>query len=394
MSSTSRRSRGHLPKAVLALALTMAATGMGATSASAATVESGSLDWTLANTFMVSGMFNPASPAYNPTAPDTGGLSAYDATRNRTWLGHVTSNAFTTAQSANGTVAPLAPATGPTVNAASARGPMALNTFQFSGASGSYDEETGVGTIALTGGIEATSPADRQNFRITLVDPVLKLDGNSGKLYAHGVTGTEGGTSYDDSCVTVTASVPSTCEAPHACATTPDDCPVMNLDLSQATVTRKADGTRVIGPIAPAIARADWMGGYAVGAGPDRTPNTFGSFSIALDLEAASLPTGPVGPAGVAGPIGPVGPAGAAGAAGAEGKTIVSHTVIAYLAKAPFGKGSRKVRVLKKGKLVASGTVKGKTVRVKLVESAGKRLKGKYVLRVVGGKRQAVVRLG
>jgi hypothetical protein len=385
MSSTSRCNRGRFPKAVLALTLTMAATGMGATSASAATVESGSLDWTLANTFMVSGMFTVGSPAYNPTAPDTGGLVAYDATRNRTWLGHVTSNAFPSPQSANGTVTPLAPATGPTVNAASARGPMALNTFKFSGASGSYDEETGVGTIALTGGIEATSPADRQNFRITLVDPVLELDGNSGKLYAHGVTGTAGTISYDDTCVTVTASGPSTCEAPHACATTPDDCPVMTLDLSQATVSRKADGTRVIGPIAPAMARADWMGGYAVGAGPERMPNTFGSFSIALDLEAAPLATGPVGPAGVAGPIGP---------AGAEGKTIVRHTVIGYLAKAPFGKGLRKVRVLKNGKVVARGTVRGRTVRVKLVKGAAKRLKGKYRLRVVGGKRQAVVRLG
>lgn len=382
MSSTPSPRRGRLAKAALAIAITIAATGLAATSASAATVSSGSLNWTLANTFMVSGMFMEASPAYNPTAPDTGGLTSYDANRNRTWLGHVTSNAFSTAQSANGVVSPIAPATGPTVDSSSERGPEALNTFSFVDASGSYDEYTGVGRIELSGGVDAVSPVDRQGFHITLVDPVLDLDGDTGKLYAHGVTDTGGKTSYDETCTTITAEVPS-CSS--ACVATPDDCPVMTLDLSQATVTRKADGTRVIGPIAPAMARTDWMNGYALGAGPNRTPNTFGSFSIALKLAPEEI-TGPVGPAG---PVGPVGPGGSVGPAG---KTIVRYVV--YLPRAPFGKGSRKVRVLKNGKLVAKGTVKGRTVRVKLAKGGPKRLKGKYTLRVVGGKRRAVVRLG
>lgn len=406
MSSTPSPRRGRLAKAALALALTVAATGLAVSSASAATVSSGSLNWTLANTFMVSGMFTVGSPAYNPTAPDTGGLSAYDANRNRTWLGHVTSNAFPSPQSANGTVSPIAPATGPTVNSSSERGPEALNTFSFADASGSYDEYTGVGTIELSGGVDAVSPVDRQGFHVTLVDPVLELDGDTGKLYAHGVTGTGGETSYDETCTTVTAGTP-TCST--ACVATPDDCPVMTLDLSEATVTRMANGTRVIGPIVPAMARADWMGGYAVGSGPNRTPNIFGSFSIALKLTPDEV-AGPVGPAGPIGPIGPVGPVGAKGDKGAKGnrgargprgfrgkvKKVAKRTSVVRLGQAPFGKGTHKVVLKRNGKTIASGRASGRTLRLTLPKAAGtsKKLSGRYVLRVVGGTRHAVVRLG
>jgi hypothetical protein len=398
MSSTPGRLRGHGVRPLLATALAVLATSIVATGASAATVDSGSLSWTLANTFAVSAM-DPELDG-DPNQPELGG-QPYNANRNRTWLGHVTSSWFVTPQSAAGTVTPIGAATGPTVTTSSLRGPNELNTFVYSGAAGTYDEETGVGTIELEGGVQAGSPPERQNFTITLVDPVLELNGNTGRLYAHGVTGTSGLTSFDDTCVTVHQTTgPNACGPTHACFATPDDCPVMTLDLANATVTRKADGTRVIGPIAPAMARADWMSGYAVGAGPNRTPNIFGSFSIALKLEAEAPPVGPAGPAG---PTGDAGPAGPAGKDGAEGKTInkvvtiVRRIQVVYLARAPFGKGAHEVLVTnRKGKLVARGRVKGSTLRLRLLKAAGakKRLKGKYVLRAVGGKRRATVRLG
>ena len=70
-------------------------------------------------------------------------------------------------------------------------------------------------------------------------------------------------------------------------------------------MTLRPDGTRILDGIVPSIATADYVfPGYAKGAGPDRTPNTFGGFALRLGL-APDTASGSQGPAGPARPPGP-----------------------------------------------------------------------------------------
>jgi hypothetical protein len=161
--------------------------------------------------------------------------------------------------------------------------------------------------------------------------------------------------------------------------------PVFTLDLTNAAVTLKADGSRTIGPIAPTVAVTGlpFPGNYPAGvAGPDRTPNTFGAFS--LNVKPGSQPVAQ-GPAGPQGPQGPAGPAGVAGASVPQ--TIRSY--VAYLRAAPYtGKGSNRVTLRRKGKIVASGTIRGRVLRVKL-KSGVRSISGRYTIRLSGGSKRA-----
>ena len=118
-------------------------------------------------------------------------------------------------------------------------------------AGGDYDPATRTGTIEFDGELRYASTL--HGFDYSLVDPQVVLDGANSKLYASGVKveGTTSGT-FDRSQ------------------------PVFDLDLSAATFT----DTQITG-IAPSIATAAWgfPATYPVGAGPDRNPNTFGSFT-------------------------------------------------------------------------------------------------------------------
>jgi hypothetical protein len=332
---------------LLALAALAAGAAALPTAAQAGTVKSAHLDWTQINDFS----FAP------------GGAM--------TWLGYSTSGAPVNAQ---GTAAPIAPATGDTVTPGSARGSAAAYTWSFPGVSGSYDAADGTGTLELDGGLSYIAPAPPagHGFDISIEKPKLVLDGLGGKLYASGKGGGDNPT-YD--------------------RTTP----LFTLDLSNAEITLKADGSRVISGIAPSIATVDtaFPDTYAVGAGPDRTPNTFGSFTLTVKTNG--------GDAGPQGPAGANGKDGAAGPAGKNGTLATIRTVKAVLAKAPYkGSATRKVTVYStKNIKLATGTLKGRVLKVtlagKVTSLSGKvkvkvtSLTGKVKVKVTGTKTSKTV---
>lgn len=335
-----------LPKRALALS----ALALGAGAALAPAAQAGvTLDWTTAN------VANSAAPAGTE----------------RTWLGYVTNPA---PFSAKGTASPLAPATGPTVTPASARGVSELATWKLPATTGSIELGSLRGAMEFDGGVRFTSPtpapAEGHGFTISLEDPRVVLDGTgSGLLYASGLS---------------TPGAPGSEPVPYN-----QDQPVFR--LTGAAQSLNADGSTSIS-LVPEIATAGYAfpANYTVGAGPERTPNTFGSFSITV------APNG--GPAGANGRDGVNGANGKDGVNGKDGKngtTTVVRVQTTTLAKAPFkGKAARKVRVTARGKkaVLATGTVKGRKLNVTLAKGK-KSLPGVVTLHVVGSKAKANVRL-
>lgn len=320
--------------------------------------------------------------------------NVYDAVPVRTWLGYISRpGGF---EAANGSAAPIAPADGPTVNTSSPRGATQAFTWKFASTSGSYDPDTGQGEIDFDGGLEYRSA--NHGITITIDDPTITLNGLSGSLVASGLY--TGGTQ----------------QAPVVTPYT--DQPVFTLDLSKSSVILRPDGSREICGIVPtlAVTGLPFPGNYIGGvSGPDRTPNNFGAFSLRLkqngQVTAPSAdcipgPQGPKGDTGTAGApgapgadgaagtnglAGAQGPKGDTGAAGVSGGSTVStvRNYVAYLRKAPYtGKGSNRVTIRRSGKVVASGTIRGRVLRVKLA-AATKSLSGRYTIRLSGGSKRA-----
>jgi len=317
--------------------------GFSTASAQAAPVTAGDLTWSSAV------VYNSASPANT----------------DRTWAGYITGNAGNGSPAgAGGSVTPSAGATGDTVTTASARGNTEVYSWVYGGATGDYEPADGTGTIQYSGVVTFDGPA--HGIVISVENPKIVLNGDRGQLFASGVSTNET-RSYDASQ------------------------PLFDLDLSGATVTLRANGTRTVSGIVPSLATGGtaFPANYRVGDGPNRTPNTFGAFEF--DVRTAAV-AGPKGDKGDTGPKGDKGDIGATGKAGANGKTVYIQT--SALRSAPFkGKAARKVRVTarKSSKVVATGTVKGRSLKVTL--KGKKALKGVYVLRVVGKKATATVRI-
>lgn len=314
----------RLRRPALAALAVLASASLVAAPASAATVTSAKLDWTIEK------VYDLAAPA------DT----------DRTWLGYTTSPS----PLANGTATASDGATGATVTTASTAGD--LFTFSYPATGGSYEPATGTGTIQLDGVVTFFSPAGGpppnggHDFTISVGDPKLVLDGNQGQLFASGL---KSGTT-----------------------TTYANAAVFNLDLSEATVALHPDGSRTIAGIVPSIASslAVFPAPYLAGTGPNRTPNTFGSFSLRVRTKP------------VAGPQGPAGPGGPKGDAG---KLVRVQSSV--LKRAPFPDGKRhkvSVRSLKGKRLIAKGAVRARTLSVTLADDAptGKRIKGIVLLQV------------
>lgn len=368
MSSPLRHARKAWPALVALVALTIAAPG-----ASAAPVTASTLNWTQA-------------AVYDTAAP---------ANTDRTWLGYATGPGFLAA----GTVTPSAGATGPTVTPASPRGASALYTFSFPGTSGSYDAATNTGSVELSGTLTYNSTA--HGFNITVENPFVVLNGTTGTLYASG-TGfpAAGATPYDRSQ------------------------PLLHLNLAGATISPPVDGTRTISNIVPSLATADYAfpANYGAGAGPERTPNTFGSFSLTVTTgtdtpappavivvqapntgatsgggaPAASTPEPQAAQSGSAAPIqatpGATDPAGLTGAlkiVRKQGK----RAIVITLASAPGEPGrTYRVRLINAaGKTVAAGALKGRTLT--LTERRGAKVKaGPFRLSPIGfGSRLSAV---
>ena len=334
MSPTTRLRRSARLIAAIAVASAMAPAA-----ASAATVASGHLDWT-------------QTAVYNSGTPQ------------RTWLGYVTGDPMV--GQAGGSATPTAPATGPTVTTASPRGVSETYTTVFPATDGTYDANTGTGTVELEGGLSFTSPVHM--FTITVDQPEIVLDGNSGQLFASGTGGGDTPT-YDDTK------------------------PLFDLDLSDATVTLKADGSRVISGIVPSIATANWAfpSNYPAGAGPDRDPNTFGSFDLTLRLAPGDAGRRPVLPVPRA--CRPRRPRRNPGRRLA-GPAATIRSLKAILAKAPFkGKATRKVTVLNsKGKTLATGTIKGRVLKVTLAKTI-KSLSGTVKLKLPNSQSTTTIRI-
>ncbi len=228
MPSTSLLRRARSARlALCATAVAAAAAGTApAALAAPAQVTGGDVDWSQVNAY------------------EMGGAA-------RTWLGYVTTLA-------QGTAAATAPATGAEVTPSSPKGAEAVYTFAFPVEGGSYDRAARTGTIRAKGTVTFTSALHR--FAITVTDPVVTLSGATGTLAASGQGGASGQTPYSA------------------------DQPLFTLDLSNATVTTVGPGTQRITGIAPALATANtaFPANYQVGAGPDRTPNTFGTFEVTV----------------------------------------------------------------------------------------------------------------
>lgn len=302
----------------------------------------------------------------------TSGCSATGV--NCTWAGYVTNP--TPGAGARGTASPIAPATGPTLTPTSPRGADQAVTWSLPAVSGSISVVETTGAMEFDGGVSFVSPAPPagHGFTITLEDPRLVFNNDGGLLYASGLT------------------TPRGAPAPVAYDRTQ---PVFV--LRGATWSINADGSTTL-TAAPEIAVRGYAfpADYDVSDGPDRSPNTFGSFTIKVPANV-----GPVGPKGDKGDKGDTGAAGRNGTNGANGRDGTTRTIriqTSSLARAPFkGKAARKVRVTARGssRTLATGTVKGRKLTITLARGVGKKqLKGRYVLRLTGGKRgSAVVRL-
>lgn len=211
--------------------------------AAPAPVTSGALQWTQYNVY------------------DTGAPDGTD----RTWLGYTTSIGppFT-----NGSARADAPATGPTVTTQSPRGADRGYTHVFPvAAGGSYDAATGDGVLEFAGTLTYASPA--HGFTITVSNPLVVIAGGRAQLFASGAGSSGSG------------------ESSSAGGAYDRSRPVFDLAVPPGTTAGTAT---TLTAVVPAIATADmvWPGGsYPVGAGPDRTPNTFGSFALTIDTSAA-----------------------------------------------------------------------------------------------------------
>lgn len=311
------------PRSLILLTAAGALLAAGPAGAVPATVDGGSLTWAQTN-------------VYDTTQP---------AGHDRTWIGYVT-NAIGGPGAANGTVTPVAPLTAPALDSSSPRGAAQSYSWVFPATGGSYEADTGVGTVAFDGGLTFASVG--HGFKITVDDPQLTLNGLSGVMSGSG--------EYTD-----------TAQTPYSGQ------PIFNLDLSGSVVVLRPDGSREIAGIVPTLAKTglpfppNYTGGVS---GPDRTPNTFGSFT--LKLHTAPVPAG-------SGPQGPPGPPGTPGAPGPLMILTVRDYVV-HLAKAPFsGRGSNAVTLRRSGKVVATGKIRGRVLRVSL-RPAVSSLSGRYAI--------------
>lgn len=295
-----------------------------------------------------------------------------------TWLGYLTNPV--PGAGPQGTASLIAPATGPAVTPQSPRGGDQNVSWSFPAVSGSLfpaGSRGPDGTLRFDGGLRFVSPSFAQRlghgFTTTVEDPRIVLDGEgSGALYATGVH---------------TSAGPDSAVVPYD-----ETQPVFNLTGARWSGINW-DGSQTV-TLTPAIAAKSYAfpAQYDVGDGPDRTPNTFGSFTIRIAPDG-----GPKGDRGETGARGQDGRNGTNGTNGKNGTTKVVRIQTSTLRRAPFkGKAARKVRVTarRSNTTLATGTVRGRTLTVTLAPDAKKKqLKGVYVLRLVGKTPTATVRL-
>jgi hypothetical protein len=367
-------------RALVLSAVVVVVMAIGASAANAAA----SLDWTTA------AVYNSASPSNT----------------DRTWLGYVTGNAGNGSPAgAGGTATPSAGATGDTVTTASPRGAATAYTWNFPSLLGSFNPVTKSGSIFFTGTVTFVGPA--HGFTSTVVNPYVVINaGGTGQLYG---SGSNSGTPFDYTTPIFNLDLDGAAANPSG--TSPGEI----AGYPAAVWTNLAGGGLTVSGIVPSVALTSYAfpSNYLTGSGPNRVPNTFGSFSVTFSPDSSgSGATGATGATGAAGPTGATGGSGAAGAAGAagakgetgaagaqgpigpagkDGKDASIKTIV--LKKAVFGKKANLIaKVTQNGKFVGYASVKGKKLKVTYITAT---LKGTYKLSTISGKRRsAKVKLG
>ena len=318
------RSLARRTRVPAAAALALAAL---AVPASASTVTGGGFDWTMAN-------------YYARPADDTLGQ--------RTWLGFVTATVSGGGPPSTGTAsasdgATITDRTGALVTEVTPASPVGVDdtyTFTIPATGGTYDEYTGVGSVQLGGTLTFAVLPGLGFLPRTIVNPTLTLDGTSGALVSSGQ-------------IDRAAYGPAN---------------VLTFGLTSSLVTLKADGSRVITAIARTSHHTDFFGTrtYFPSRGTE-------SFALRLKLKPDEI-RGPQGPAGPAGPEGKPGP------------TVVLQTSL--LRRAAFADRGKVHKISLRGTkgdaVVATGSVRARTIRVQLAAGRTKALKGVYVLKADG----------
>jgi hypothetical protein len=349
---------------VLSLAALAGATG----AASAAPVQ---LEWTQVN-------------VYDGAAPSN---------TDRTWLGYLTRSGCGPG-CANGSATPSNGAAGPTVTPGSDRGPDKANTWTFDADGGSINANTLQGSFDFVGTLTNYSAGHAIN--IVLNDPTIVLNGDGTGSFKASGTG-----------VAPNPSAPGYSPSDPDYSTGFTDLEIFSLDLSNAVCTLSWNGTTTLSNIAPTLTALKFFtGSYPVGSGPDRSPNTFGTFSLvgvpcaAKGDTGAQGPIGPAGAAGTNGQDGAAGPAGrdgrdgkdgAAGPAGRDGKDASTKT---FIVKKSVFKTRKSVvaRVTRNKKFVGYATVTGRKVKITYITA---KIRGTYQLTPVSKKYKKVkVKLG
>jgi hypothetical protein len=194
----------------------------------------------------------------------------YDTTSptgtNRTWLGYAANNLPNAGPPSRGTMSPSDGASGDTVVPTSPTGPTATYLTRFPAQDSTLDPTARVGTVRFLGTLTYQSVEPGHEFRITIKDPRVVFDGDAtAKLFATG-------------------------EGAGSTATYDDSSSLFDLNLAQSTTTDNGDGTVTLQGVAPSLTTANrtFPGNYGAGAGPERTPNTFGVFSITVPTVAPS----------------------------------------------------------------------------------------------------------
>lgn len=262
---------------------------------------------------------------------------------NRTWLGYLTRTGNPGVP--DGTVSPAGVASGPTVDGTSAV--STDYTWTFPAASNTPDSFSLNGTTEFEGTLNMVGP--NHGINISLQNPVITLAGDG--------TGT------------LTFSGTNSSSEPLVG-------PLFDLDLSEVTITPGDAGAYTIGNIIPAVASIQAFGAaYPVGSGPDRLPNTFGSFSVTVTPQLSVPPVYVEVP----------------------GPTIEKQVVLppkfstVRVKKAPFGKKAKKLvaRITKGKKFIGYAEITNRKITFIGVET---KLKGKYRFSEVGGKRKVTIK--
>ncbi|HEU4702753.1 MAG TPA: HtaA domain-containing protein [Conexibacter sp.] len=313
-------------RSLRAAALAVLALGAAALPASAATVAGGGFSWSMDN-------------YYDSSANDTLGQ--------RTWLGFVTNRVAVAGPASDGsvsvsggaTIVDPAGASVAEITRDSVRGLGEVYTLGFPAIGGTYDEYTGVGSVQLGGTLSFSVHPGFGLLPQTIVNPTLALDGTQAALTASGQIDRS---SYG-----------------------PEIGPIFAFDLASVVVTLKADGSRTLSALARTSANTTFFGARYL---PSRGTETF-----ALRLKLT--------PDEVRGPKGDKGDPGA---------TTILQTGL--LRRSPYRDGGKRHAIellATKGKqVVATGSLRARTVRLKLAPGQTKRLRGVYLLRA--GTAQAI----